>query len=377
MRGAVLEMMTAMLRLLCGALVLAPALACDSAIIIPRMRGDSGDTDAMPDTGMMDSGMIDPLRCLMGQLPPRPPTADGDDGVEYTFVFVQWELFPPSPDFGFNLDERCTTSAATASCTSDGLVTDESLGVDNAFASRISSQARSYFTTIGEDPQGDLWNLQNKGIMDLLIRVRGWNGLDDDRMVEVDFMQTVCGHLSSEPDCTPGMDRPTGLTFDGSDTFYVSTASISTTDPDAARVVQTAAYVVNGTLVAPIPDESSLRFPVEDGYIDVGLQDAQLTAPLPDPGRGFTIESAMISGRWSLANFEETLAYFALCPADGDPRTTLITSAIQGALDIRDEPSDDNMELPCNAISAAIRMTGYRGTYGGAKDQVRLPRGCP
>jgi hypothetical protein len=357
--------------------LLAPLLACDSAQIIPRMRIDGAPGDAAQDAPA-DTTPIDPLVCREGQLPTR-PSADGDDGMERTFVFVDWQLFPPSPDFGFNLDLRCTTNEETASCTSATIVTDETGGIDNAFASRIAAAARTYFDSIGENPEEDLHALQSKGIMDLLIRIRGWNGEDEDRSVEVDLMQTVCGHLSSETDCTPGMDRPTGLTFDGTEVFYVSRESIDPFDTTemTARVVQPAAYVTGRVLVVPIPGESVLRFPVDEGYIDVGLQDAQLTAPLPPDDVGFTINNAMISGRWGLADVRQSISYFAICPSSTDPRRALIESAINGALDVMDDPAQDNMGLACNAISAAFRMTGYRGTYGGAKNQVRLPQGCP
>jgi len=301
-------------------------------------------------------------------------TVDGDDGMERVFVFVEWELFPPSPNFGFNLDAVDTRDTGSASCNSDTLVLDQDNGVDNAYASQIAGTAQTFFDMFGGDPQADLWALQNKGIMDLLIRVRGWNGGEDDRAVEVDLMQTVCGHLETEMDCMPGMDRMAGLTFDGTDTFYVSDASIDTVDPTQARVVQTAAYVSGGLLVVPIPDESALRFPVDAGFVDIGLQDAHLTAPLMGDA-GFTIENAMLSGRWSRANFRETIALFAACP--NDIIFGAIDSAIAGALDVMDEPTQDNMALDCNAISAAIRMTGYPGLYGGNKTQVRLPEGCP
>ncbi len=378
MRRALLKGMMEMVvgRLLIGALLM-QAMACDSAIIIPRMRGDMGVADATTDTAAVDTGTVDPLLCLSGQLPPRPAMEDGDDGMEHVFVFVDWELFPETSNFGYNLDQRCTSGTETASCTSDSVISDEERGVDNAFAARVVPGARDYFMMLMMDPQADLWALQRKGVVNLLVRVRGWNGTSEDHTVEVDFMQTVCGHASSDSDCDPETDPATPLAFDGSDTFYVSQDSLAMSDPMQARVVQSAAYVTGGLLVAPVPDEAALRFPVDAGYVDVGLQDAQLTVPLPVSGRGITPGGATLSGRWSIADLQEIVAYFALCPASGDLRLNLVNSVINAAADIRDEPTDDNMNLPCNAVSGAIHMTGYAATYGGAKPQIRLPQGCP
>lgn len=383
--------LSSVLRLAPIAALLALSTGCEYASIrygdaASPPEGDSSTSDSSrpdgsttADSGSADSGADASVQCVGTELPARPVVGmDGDDGEEHIFVFTDWIIFPTAVDQGFNLDDRSTSSRETASCigAGDTIASDEACGVDNAYRSGVARVVGPYFDSTGQTPQDDLHALQRRGVVNMLIRIRGWSGGRNDRSIQVDIMQTACGHLAGETGCDPTGLTGSPLAFDGTDTFFVSQESVVASDDTLSRVVQDNAYVADGVLVARIPDETSLSFPVEGGRLNVGLSGAHLTGILPAVLDGSSAFDARLSGRWSTATLNEAIFFFALCPPAEDHRAATVKSIIDGAADIMADPSQDNMGLDCNAISASITMRGFSGLYGGWTDQVLDPIDC-
>lgn len=361
----------------CGAVACA---GCDRAQIVRRDAAASG------------GGL---------RVPERPETGDAS-GEERTYV-LRDPILAQQPDrwrtLGWDLDGRCTAPPSDGDdgggidggavdggavdgglwagwdleCTprrpsSAGPVIDGDECRDNAFGAYVSVALAALPTDVEEQASVRM----ARGEYAIFVRVRGYDGTEDDPLVEVDVWPTVYG-------APAGGMRGDALRWDGTDELWLAREAFSSLEDDAAIIRDTQAYVAGGLLVMRVPTRVDFDFASDDVLLRMRITDATITGRIePDPAAG--LREVTISGRWPLADLFEQLPWLGLCPGDpGDEAVArLIRDGLEPAADVASEPVIGSAPLvPCEAASLAIGFTGYAARRGGVTSFERPPGVCP
>jgi hypothetical protein len=349
------------------------ALGCDDAQFIERDAGSGIDAD------VRDSGPPDDdagLACDSLARPERPTAApDGDDGNQRLYLLWGIDVFPGTAWMtqGFDLDSVCTErEVGPTSCNEVVVAGDGPRGVDNVYGSTLAGLIQLQHPTAEEDLEA----LQRAGYLALAVHVEGWNGEANDPLVSVFFAQSECVVPSSATMAACATVPPPPPAWDTRDIAYLGQNSFSPAAPDQPRVVDDAAFVVDGRLVARIPDRENLILSAGVVALRLGLTDATFTATI-HPEDGF-IEDGMLAGRWDITDILDTTALLGLCPGKDDLLLAQLRLQLENAADIRADPGTDSTGADCDAISAALRFNqGFPATYGGRLPPRPLPMPCP
>ena len=291
---------------------------------------------------------------------------------------------------GFDLDGLCTVGPnpiveCTPSDASAPAEPDGEGGIDNVFGRQIIP----LFTFLAPGQIPSVTVTQEKGLGDILIRIRGWNGEDNDSQVDVALSQTIFG-TPGEPDGdppviiypsngiiyvsdpAPKVPLPPFPRFDGNDYFWVRETNFVGADPERPRIHDDRAYVRDGTLVVTPPERFRFEFSGADNGLVIQLTDASLTARLsPDHSR---IEEAIVGGRWSAVDLLDTARSLGVCP--GTPAFLQALRLLSLAADIRDTPGSGGPGVECNAVSVGMSFTGVQAKLGGLTRFFTLPDPC-
>lgn len=301
--------------------------------------------------------------------PPRPTGPDSGD-MEITFAMkdVLLNQGGMSSSIGYDLDDRWTTDenmdvecmppdpSAMVSADGEG-------GIDNVFGDVIFPLVAAVRRTL----QAEARAAQNAGRGTLLVRLRGWNGTDDDPRVELTVAQSVCGTATSgvsavtvEPDgsCTSSGAPLAPPLWGGSDTFFLrSDAFVGGTTP---RISDSNGYVSGGTVVMRLPAGTEVLFFAEPGSVRVRFSEAIVTGRMN--AERSLLENVMVAGRWSITELLVAGAGVGICETSAG--FTLLQTTLNQRADLRAVPGSGGDGATCDAISLGVRFEGYRARWG-------------
>ena len=353
-----------------GSCLIALATASCAAIFgFDRLSEGPPETDSASDAIASGDAGMDP-RCALPGYPARPSLdAGGTKEVIGALRRLDFGIAVgggAATPAGYNLDGVCTDSVATSSCAFDAgssIPSDLTLGVDNAGFPLFSTLSRysSTFDTAAI----------NQGILDGLygatIRITDWNGLPDDDSVFVEVFPAL-GVIGDSPDG--------GVAFDHNDHWGLDDRYRLYPAAEASKNYSTKAYVAGGQLVAPFDMAFTLGVLVTQDVkpLDVVLSGAIMTGQLSadeDAGASF-LAGGVITGRWNTASFFKQVRQIYVKNGNDIIKNTVCEEADAGrklydtvkqftcgGLDVRTD-SVDNQGLPCDAISVAAKIDGYR-----------------
>ncbi len=361
-------------------------VGCDRALIVPSRR-DGGSMDAgraTPDAGRPGGGI---------RIPPNPGGAD-TDGAERVYVLRDpvlnqtgglWETL------GWDLDGRCTymPRVDAGMPSTDGGVDGGTFGAwdldclprrpdmappiidgeecrDNAWGVAISPG----LATAGRDLEGDTARAMAEGRYAILVRLRGWNGEDDDPRVVADAFATVYGVPS-------GGRRGDPLAWDGTDDLFLAEETIAAPPlpDDQAIMHDELAYVAGGLFVMRLPERAEFTFSSASYVLRLRVTDGAITGRVRASSPH--MEGVLMVGRWPLADLCAELPALGLC--EGDPvLRPLVENAVNSSADVLERSRGPGSPLvPCEAVSVAIGWRGYPGRVGGTARFPGTPSPCP
>jgi len=346
--------------------------------LLEGLDGGAGEVDAgAPDAPSDGSPVLDAgPGCDLTRPPPRPDGEDdGEDVGELFFVFHHFTL-DQSDDrwrtIGWDLDgicsdppeprTECRAPSPRAPVEIDGVG-----GIDNALGHNLLDMLLGALPEIQETLTGHEW-----GHGSILIRVRSWNGRDDDPRVDVAFTQTIAG-TPPLPDGGPppvtsedilNRDFPPRPNWDGNDWFYARNASFFEGDLERPRIRVDTAYVADRVLVIDFPNRIPIVFNDPNGSLVVYMTDGHLAGRIADDVSGF--DWANFGGRWPVADLLGTLPMAGFCEGTRDYRA--LEAITDLAADLRAVPGSGGSDAVCNAISGGLSGQGTRGRFAGLLD---------
>ncbi len=351
----------------------------DSSLLLPGV--DAGG----PDVGAFDAGPLpdatparDADTCPHERWPSRPASDTPGDASTGSIVLALTSLnlgFPTDAGLapqrlGYDLDERCTCPGPESCKTAVPVMhCDEDGGRDNSIGGIIQR-----FGAFGGvlDPTGIAMRLK-LGIYGLAVRIVGYNGGADDTKVRVEVYVSA------------GMDgvqydggKPTPPAYDGNDRWTVDPSSLLGGNPDGTdcgndnvlcvpKNFDDNAYVSGGVLVSSLPE---LPLSLGTNAIAVLLVGSVVTGTLTQDAVGYRLDDAQIVGRWATKNLLPAFQVFGdpfapgghLC-GDSGTYQNLKVVICQNA-DITSFPTEDNMNAPCDSVSAAFGFTASAAKLG-------------
>lgn len=321
-----------------------------------------------------DSGPPPPA-CELRHPPDRPPGADdGMDIGELTFT-VKDVIFDQSGerwrDMGFDLDGLCTLApefqsecrppAATASPKVDG-----NNGIDNSFGSDL-------FPTLDLAVPGlemTSREYQVRGVGAVAIRIRDWNGEDDDPHVDVTMAVTVIGAAAAmdgsapavvftpgaPPELADGSPVPLPL-WDGTDYMWLRDDNFFEGDLERPLIRDSNAYIAGRRLVVSLPDRTDFVFP----GMDIGLL-VRLTAAVAVvriSADNTQLDQINMGGRWPVLDLLSTAESMGVCR--GTDYYILLGNQLDRIVDLRARPGSGGPMVDCDALSLGLGfLEGHR-----------------
>jgi len=344
------------------------------AALVPAMLGcqvyDASLVDAGTDAGTFDGGA-----CDNATPPPRPDVDDSADGEEVLFGLRMVVLSQEDGDLwrtiGVDLDGHCTQEPDFATeCVPPRRSrppVDGENGIDNVFGSDLFPLVDLAVMGLESTAQA----AQEEGKLPV-VRVRGWNGMDDDPRVDVAITNAIytvpamgempIPHMVEdfEPVDMAGERVPLPA-WDGTDYGYFRAATFFEGDPDRPTIRDDNAYVSNRFVVARLPERVEILFPADEVGVLVRLTDATAVGRISDDG--LTLENAVVSGRWSIIDLLSTAENVGICP-DTDSYNILL-GQLDSIADVRSRPGTGGEGIECDALSLGVRFTGTRMRWGG------------
>ncbi len=312
---------------------------------------DAPEIDAPMDDAGTDAGPACPLKH-----PNTRPAAgtEGPDGPEISFalrdvIFDQranrWQ------DVAYDIDNSCTlelTDEFLCTPPTGGAPTlDGDMGEDNSVGRELFS------VLVGFDPtfESEMQALMAGG-RTIVLRVNGWNGMDDDPRVDVSIGQAV------------GLERPdveTTPQWDGDDTWNIADTSFVSGDPARPLIRDDNAYVSGRQLVMSMPDRQRMVMPWANGELfTLLLTDAKWTGFInADATR---MEQVILSGRYAEMDIGPAFTTVGICP--GSFERGIVDAEIREDLDVRSRPGSGGPGIMCDALSVGLGFTGYASTWG-------------
>jgi hypothetical protein len=353
---------------------LAGCVAYDPALV--------GRVDAGADTGTdMGNG------CNPHHPPPRPSGMDTMMPGEVSFGLrdvvldqsagMAWRMM------GFDLDNLCTDSTNRASeCTSGQTEIDGVDGIDNQFGAQLFPLVNA--AVMGLEQHARDAQMAGNGLP--VLRMRGWNGMMDDPLVDVTittavFSTTGTGTMMApmlmstdamHPTLANGMPLPAPA-WDGQDWTWVRDDSFVAGNLEMPLVRDDQAYVTGGSVVARIPSRVDIIFPTSTVGVLVRLTDAFAVGQLSTDGN--RLNNVVVAGRWSVTDLLSTAQNIGLCA--GTPEYTILSSELARFADVRSTPpSPGDPVLMCDALSLGVGFTGFRMRIAGIATGLAILDQC-
>jgi hypothetical protein len=288
--------------------------------------------------------------------PPGPPATSGAGGdVSFTVAIRKVDLgeTDKTPRFGFDLDNACSCTVDQQTCARPSWVDktkqvcDDPRGIDNGtsvalnLANVLAGGAISS-TLISDGAQKGFWSI--------LLRVKGWSELPDDDQVEVAAYQTT------------GFAAGTTPLWDGTDAWPIDETSVKAMDVESPMLVDTAAYVRGGELVAHL---DALRFPFRGEMVQlpVHVNSVVLSAKIePVATGGHALQEGTIGAKWLLPELFVSLGGLRYNGDEKICRNDFAYSPVRSifcdSTDIfsGDTPSGGGEMPQCDALSFGMRF---------------------
>lgn len=375
-----------------GCVLLAACNVFDPSLI----ENDAPDSDAsvedMGDTP--DLGTNTGIGCTMGSrvAPARPPSdTEGDDIEEVVFGLKEVLLNQGDTgwrDIGLNLDNYCSEPPVPqGECVPPNpdatLLSDGEQGIDNSFGAELYPLVELVFPEL----QATARMSSENGVGVVAMRVRGYNGEDNDPRVDVTVSQSVTGFAGTAdqteppeftvvdfepfmPDMTTRLESPA---WEGNDWMVLRDDTFFSSDLEQPLVRDDNAYVVNGQLVVTLPDRVEIRFAGDDNGITVRLTDARAIGTLSDDLS--ELQDVTFAGRWSVLDLLRTTESLGVC--EGDAEFNIFRNKLDTAADLRATPGTGGADVECDALSIGVTFQGYRVRLAGTTEGQQPPDGCP
>jgi hypothetical protein len=365
-----------------GATLVAAGLgwACDVYDPSLLQQGDGG-TDAGDAGG---AGEV----CELTRPPARSPAdAEGEDAGEVLYALRDVVIDQQSgrwETIGFDLDGICSEPpdpkvsckppASGASGEVDGVG-----GIDNSVGHNVFPLVQLAIPDLQDVAREN----QAAGIGAVLLRIRGWNGEDNDPRVDVTVTQSALGTASEDgsrpelvidgTDATlPDGGQPPPPAWMGDDYWWARSETFVGGNAERPRVRDDTAYVAKGRLVVALPERVDIIFAAQQQGVLVRLTDARLTADFSDDRR--RLERVIVAGRWSVNDLLDTAEAVGVC--QGSEIYDLVFGQLMRSADVRSRPGTGGPNVECNAVSVGVEFSGYRGHFGGIMDAPELPNAC-
>ena len=307
--------------------------------------------------------------------PARPTSADGDDGAEYLYGLRAVVLNQDGErwrQIGLDLDDRNTQPPDfDKECKPPRRAqppTDGEQGIDNTFGSDLFPLVD--LTVPGLEATARA--AQDEGKLPVL-RIRGWNGEDDDPRVDVTITNAIfvvpgtadmapeIEAVDFEPRYLSDGTRPPFPNWDGNDYGWFRTETFLDGDPDRPLLRDDNAYIANRVIVARLPERIEILFPAEEVGVLVKVTGAIAMGRLSDDLT--SIENVVVAGRWAVNDLLSTAENVGVCR--GTPQYDILSGQLDTIADIRSNPGTGGPDVLCDAISLGVGFTGSRMRWGG------------
>jgi hypothetical protein len=359
-----------------------------------------------------DGGSVVPTTCMAGStgcIPAKPPAntstpADSNDmsfALRDVLLEQYTEGLPPMSQpwrsIGFDLDGIATdTNTSPNGCKTptepDGggptqyFPIDGLEGIDNQFGAQLSS---ALLPIVAPELQNNLCCMQHRGRGTLLLRVRDWNGMDEDASVRISLTSSMDGTAADPALLTweQGTERGPITTTGGvpaaipswtadTDTWYTNATDVSSNNIDDPRHVDLDGYVSGGYLVMALDPTQPIKLYLgHENGISIGLRLGTLIAHI-SPNRHL-IDAGWIGGRMGSAELLDasyrlqantlySSAALGVPPNDpndnvsGCSTTAMLIAPLLDSLGDLLTNGQNNPDLPCNALSAGVSFRGVR-----------------
>lgn len=310
---------------------------------------------------------------------------DGDNAEEYYFMLRDVDLDQEEDwrNVGFDLDDRCTVEPdfdnecrppMRRQAPSDG-----NDGIDNTFGSQLFPLVDLAIPGLEDSAHG----ADSEGTGPV-IRLRGWNGEDDDLRVDVTVTTAVYAVPPDSDGSIPTFElvnfKPQvgGMPFlpnydgTGTDYLFLRDDTFFEGNLDQPLIRDDNAYVSGRVLSAQLPDRFELIFPSMVASLRVTLTDGLLTARISDDG--MSLEDVQVGGRWAVLDMLRTAENVGLCR--GEAQYDILANQLDTIADIRSQPGTGGPDVFCDAISAGVRFRADRMTLGGLVEGPALSDLC-
>ncbi|MEZ4338997.1 MAG: hypothetical protein R3B82_20460 [Sandaracinaceae bacterium] len=343
---------------------------------------DASLVDAGTDAEVPDAGP-----CDLRTAPERPEVDDGPDGEELLFglrmVVLQQDEGAAWREIGLDLDGYCTQAPTYATeCRpprrtrppEDGVD-----GIDNVFGAELFPLVDLAVPGLQMTARA----AQEEGKLPI-VRIRGWNGMDDDPRVDVAITNAIymvrgeagapvphTVNESFEPVDMDGARLPLPA-WDGTDFGFFRETTFLDGNPDQPIIRDDTAYVANRYVVARLPERVEILFPAMDVGVLVRLTDATAIGRISDDG--LTLENAVVSGRWSILDLLSTAENVGIC-RDSDSYG-ILAGQLDTIADVRSRPGTGGDGVTCDALSLGVVFTGSRLLWGGLTEGPPVRNVC-
>lgn len=341
--------------------------------------------------GGRDAEAADPSCPNRKLIPERPPaTSKANEktyvGAAATIDFVKTKKDPSvqggtayNPIPGFDLDEKCTVRDDTASspCTPRGasvVPDDPGTGGDNGIGALLAQVLPSgiFFQSQSDGGvEGFVTDGIARGTHGLVVRVKSYNGLQDDDDVQVELFNTVGVN---------GKSDGTGVAkFDGNDVFIFD-GSNSPGGTDVPASSDAHGFVRGGVLTATF-EEFSLQLRgtiVRDG----GTSDLTVAVPLKrayligaikiTANLGLEMTNGTLTGRMPIDRLFTEVENFGVCLPPGASDDGVRQFVCQAA----DIGLTDDRRGKCDALSFAYSVSIKPAKLGTAGSRAPAPPIC-
>lgn len=341
-------------------------LACADLLGFKELHGADA---APPDVNVPDTG-IDVDTCAHARWP-DPPTSNSPGAPQQYTMAVRHVYFTTTPDggtasFGYDLDGKCTTDPASASCKAGTVTVDGVGGVDNGSIGLMSTVVGLQVTPSLTDQSMNA--TINTGAFTILVRVFGLQS-DQNQISGVNVALQASPTLVTSPP-----------TWDGGDRWYPSSDDVvggpdSGTSNTPSHLIP--AYVANGVLVAKDtkpPLAITLYLPpgnTPSGPLQVLLQQAVISAKLVKRSDGnYDLTDGVIAGRWAVNDMLRSIADLTinngpLCDYLAGSAYQFVNQQVCGARDVTANGVDDDT-ASCDALSVAVAFDAVAAQVGGS-----------
>lgn len=318
-------------------------------------------------------------------IPERPPADTSSDSDSQTLSLAAYDIEMIQEgdrwrEVGYDLDGVATyTEGDPTSCNlpdperpppEDG---DD--GIDNQFGAKVTPLLKFVLPTAICEMSGSHF----AGYGTFIATIEKWNGTPNDARITAYISSAVSGVATSDgvepdPESLSWEPREDGdgyellvdgepakpPCFDGNDFFYPSSHDTLMRQPDGdgnrvPRVIDTEAYIVDNTIVARVPTGHQLTIMSLFRSLPARISAGYIIAQFDENYE--RVEKGTLVGRFNQANISDVAANIGAC---NEALLGPFRSIIRSSVDIMTDPTRDNMNETCDAISVGIEFKAVR-----------------